>query len=98
MVNNANVTVRLNSKEMKKFLNSQEVQRYLLSLAEKAASEAQGKYSADGKNFNVEAWTQEGPLRTFAVVGIKDDDHARFSEAARGHILAAINKRRGSVG
>lgn len=94
MANRSRITVRLNQAEVGKLLKSAEVRKVLQSAGDEMATDVENRYQADGKDYTFDAWQAETSQRARVIVGSKDGDHARYSEAARGHLLDEANKKR----
>lgn len=90
----ARVTVKLNKAEVGKFLKSPEVQKMLKKLADEVAQKTEARYTDAGKDYKFETWNAPTAQRARMIIGSKDGDHARYSEASRGYLLDEINKKR----
>lgn len=94
MASRTRVSVKLNKKAVAEFLKSPEVEKALRKLADEIAADTEARYRADGKDYTFEAWSDPTSTRARMIVGSKDGDAVRFSEAERAHLLDEAHKKR----
>lgn len=85
-----------NSNEIRKLLQSKEMQKLLFKVADEIKDEVKEKATNAGHDYKYEVEVEVNPGRAVATILTKDEK-AKYSEAKHGWLSAAAHKHRGII-